>query len=279
MGRWLILICCLLGLPAQAQDTLRLGVFGVVESVAPLTVAGQRIVMPDGQRIISPLGAEKSVQRGDVLAIATQVVQGKLTATRIFEVYAIVGPVSQVRGRIARIMGTAVHIPPNEALNVGDWVAVSGFWSGETVITTNIRRVGAAGFGHLTSTVDEETMRAGGSDLRRLEWPPDGFGGNVWSLSGTAQDNGLVVRLLAKGVFGGDVDLALWQGHASPPVASQTYAIYGTGITGTARDAQMPAAGALISRCARGGRVVRAAPEALETAYLLLGCARYTLAD
>lgn len=78
---------------------------------------------------------------------------------------------------------------------------------------------------------------------------------------------------MSQGVFGGPVDVALWQGYASAPIASQTYMIHGTGIIGTARDAEMPAAGALVQRCVIGGRVLRAAPEGSELAFAALGCA------
>ncbi len=87
------------------------------------------------------------------------------------------------------------------------------------------------------------------------------------------------MRLLSKGVFGRAVELVLWQGHASLPVASQTYTIHGTGIIGTARDAQMPDAGALIVRCVFQGHVVRTAPDGFDAAYEALGCARDTPAE
>jgi hypothetical protein len=62
-------------------------------------------------------------------------------------------------------------------------------------------------------------------------------------------------------------------------VASQTYMIEGTGVVGTARDAQMPQAGALLIRCARDDRIVKAAPAGLEPAFLALGCAKHTPAE
>jgi len=141
------------------------------------------------------------------------------------------------------------------------------------VITTKLRDADAGGFAHVTGVVSEDGLRLGGSDLRAVVSPERGFGLDVWSMSGAPSDGALTVRLMSKGLFGGDVDLAVWQGYASAPIASQTYRIHGTGVVGTAADAQMPKVGALISRCARGGKVVNAAPEGLEAAFEILGCA------
>lgn len=279
MRLFLLLICFLAGLPALAQDTVRLGVFGMVEDLSPLTVAGLRINLPNGTRVISPLGPDVSIAQGDTLAIALKVESGALVATRVLAVYPAVGPIAAVQGRTARLMGSSVHVPPDVALSAGQWVALSGFWSGETVITTNVRIVDGGGFGHLTGVIDRQDQLIGGSAVLGASQPVDGFGSDIWVLSGTPDTSGLRVQLMTKGVFGGAVDLVLWQGYASLPVASQTYMIHGTGIIGTARDAQMPTAGRLIARCAQAGRVVQTAPEGLAAAFDALGCARHTPAE
>lgn len=276
MVRWVIFVLLMIALPARAQDVQRLGIFGVVDSIAPLVVAGHRIHRPDGVPVISPLGPDQDIQLGDTLAIAMHVLDGQLTALRILEIYPIVGPVAEENGSTAVVMGTAVHVPPDAAMKVGAWVAVSGMWSGEKVITTNLRRIDGGGFGQVAGVVVDDGLRIGGSTLRGGQRPSDGFGNDIWLLSGTPDAAGLNMRLMTKGVFGGAVDLALWQGHASGPVASQTYEIYGTGIIGTARDAQMPEAGARITRCAAGARVVDVAPEGAKAAFDLLGCANRT---
>jgi hypothetical protein len=134
-------------------------------------------------------------------------------------------------------------------------------------------------FGHLTGVINDTELRLGGSDLGDAQVPSEGFGGSIWILSGNPKSTGLGVTLSAKGVFGGDVALALWQGHASSPIASQTYMIHGTGVTGTARDALMPEVGKLITRCAREGRIVHSAPDGVEVAYAALGCATHIRAD
>ena len=230
MRRVLCLLWFVLGVAAQAQEPAQLGLFGTVTSVTPLVVAGQRVVVPDGLSVISPLGAGQ-----------------------------VISPDASVRPNL--------------------WYAVSGLWSGETIVTTKLRKVDGAGFAHLTGMVDAESQQIGGSAISGAQPPQDGFGTDIWLLSGTPLLRGLRAQLLSKGVFGGDVDLALWEGYASLPVASQTYVIYGTGISGRAVDAQMPEAGEWIMRCMQNQQTLKAPPDGLYTAYMLLGCARHTRAD
>jgi hypothetical protein len=266
-------------MPACAEDMPRLGIYGLVDSVSPLVVAGKQINLPDGYRVISPLGPSKSIELGDTLAITAEALGGQLHATRILEIYPIVGPVSAVRETVATVMGSAVHIPPDTSIKVGEWIALSGLWSGDTVITTNIRRVEGGGFGHLAGVIDEANLQIGSSDVRDAQWPDDGFVRDIWLLSGTPDETGLSVRLMAQGVFGSPVDMVLWQGYASAPIASQTYAIHGTGVIGTAHDAEMPTAGTLIIRCSQAGRVLHAAPDGMQQSYDALECARRIQAD
>lgn len=279
MRRVLCLLWFVLGVAAQAQEPAQLGLFGTVTSVTPLVVAGQRVVVPDGLSVISPLGAGQVISRGDTLAIRAEVRSGKLVAQRMLAIYPVVGPVHTVQGQIAKIMGTNVYVPPDASVRPNLWYAVSGLWSGETIVTTKLRKVDGAGFAHLTGMVDAESQQIGGSAISGAQPPQDGFGTDIWLLSGTPLLRGLRAQLLSKGVFGGDVDLALWEGYASLPVAYQTYVIYGTGISGRAVDAQMPEAGEWIMRCVQNQQTLKAPPDGLHTAYMLLGCARHTRAD
>lgn len=274
MRQWLLLLWLLSAPAVQAQDAVRLGVFGTVEQMNPLVVAGVSIDVPDTVPVISPLGVGQTLERGDTVAISATLNGGALKAVRLLQIYAVAGPVSSVSADTAVVMGSKVHLPPDTDLGQGRWVAVSGLWSGETVITTKLRVLRDQGFGQLTGVVDPLSLQLGASGLGNVQVPAGGFGEGVWILTGTPRDAGLQVRLMSQGLFGGAVDMALWQGHASAPVASQTYMIHGTGILGTARDAEMPAPGALVERCAVEGRALRTPPEGLEAAFVVLGCAR-----
>ncbi|MEQ6202111.1 hypothetical protein ABMC88_03560 [Sulfitobacter sp. HNIBRBA2951] len=264
---------------ALAQDAVRVGLFGMVEQVAPLVVAGREVAVADGVPVISPLGRGQKLAVGDTVAITAGVMDGTLTAVRILEVYPVVGPVSSVSEGRAVIMGSAVHVPPDVTFKKGRWAALSGFWSGTTVITTNIRRVDGAGFAQLTGAVDPQAFAIGGSTLHGVVPPVDSFGDAPWMISGTAVLDGVQVQLMSKGLFGNGAEVVLWQGHASAPVASQTYMIHGTGVMGTARDAQMPAPGVLVARCAQEGRVLRKAPDGMQAAFDALDCASHIPAD
>jgi len=274
-----VLVWMFWGACAQAQDAPKFGIFGTVETVTPLVVAGVQITVPDGLPVLSPLG-QGVVERGDTLALVAVLSEGGLVAARMLEIYPVVGQVDAREGDTAWIMGTSVHVPPDADMPTGARFAVSGLWSGEMVITSNLRTVDQSGFAHLTGIVMEEASfaegRVGGSVLRGIQRPDDGFGTSPWIFSGIAVEDGLQVQLMTSGVFGGPVDLALWQGYATGPVASQTYMIHGTEITGTARDAQMPLAGVLVTRCVKDGRVVVAPPAGLDAGFAALKCAKHT---
>lgn len=275
----MILLTALFASPLLAKDLPRLGVFGVVQTVLPLVVSGQEIILPPDVPVISPLGLGQTIGTGDTLAIRVKMDQGVLTATRVLLIYPIIGPVSAVQGNTATIMGSPAHVPPDTNMEVGTWVALSGFWSGEKIITTKVRVIKRNGFGHITGVVSNGEVALGGTALRGAQVPLEGFQDHIWMFSGAPEDAGLRVRLIAKGIFGGEIDLALWQGHASLPIASQTYTIHGTGLIGTAADAQMPDAGTLITRCGYEGRFVDAAPSGMEAEFAALGCVGGTLAD
>tara|TARA_R110000850_G_scaffold20404_20_gene60668 strand:- start:2834 stop:3685 length:852 start_codon:yes stop_codon:yes gene_type:complete len=283
MRHLLILLCLGVAGPVLAQDAPRLGIFGLVDATDPLIVAGQTFLVPEGAPVISPLGPDAVLELGDTVAIVATMEDSHLVATRLMQVFPVAGPLSDVTETTASVMGTVVHIPPGVLARPGQWVAVSGLWSGETVITSRLRQIDWDGFGQLAGVVEvsDETVadRIGGTKITGIQAPEGGFGGSFWTLTGSPEGAGLRIRLMSKGVFGGKVDLVLWQGYASLPVASQTYMIHGSGITGTATDPLMPDAGSLVRRCAAQGRVVKSAPEGLDTAFELLGCATYNRAD
>ncbi len=278
MRLWLIFIFALMTGSVHADEPVRLGIFGTVDSIAPLVVAGRRIEAADSTPVISLLGLKQPIEVGDTLAIVVRTGDEVLVAERVLQIYPVVGAVSEVDDDTAKIMGSLVHIPPDQEIKVGQWFAVSGLWSGAKAITSNLHRF-EGGVAQLAGSIDPDSDRLGGSAILTTQRPLDGYEGDVWMLSGTPEGEGLRVRLMSKGVFGRNVDLAVWQGYASLPIASQTYLIHGTQIRGTARDAQMPAAGALIARCVHQGRVVDVAPEGLEAAFDALDCAKHTPAD
>lgn len=278
MRIWLIFIFALVTGSVHADEPVRLGIFGTVDSIAPLIVAGRQIEAVDSIPVISLLGLKQPIEVGDTLAIVVRPDNDVLVAERILQVYPIVGAVSEVKGDTAKMMGSLVHIPPDWEVSVGQWFAVSGLWSGAKAITSNLHRF-EGGIAQLAGSVDAESDTLGGSAILTTQRPLDGYESDFWMLSGLPEGEGLRVRLMSKGVFGREVDLAVWQGYASLPIASQTYLIHGTQITGTARDAQMPVAGSLIARCVHQGRIVDVAPEGLEAAFDALGCATHIQAD
>ncbi|WP_298858576.1 hypothetical protein [uncultured Sulfitobacter sp.] len=278
MRLWAVFILVFLPTAALPEESIRLGIFGTVDRATPLVVAGQEIDVPAGVSVISVLGPGQEITVGDTLAIAAVLLERRLTALRILEVYPVVGPVSAVQGNTATILGSPIHIPPDTEIKVGQTFAISGLWSGEKAITSNLKRIEGR-FAQLTGMVSPDMLKIGGSTLISAEPPVGGYGNDVWILSGQPEMEGLRVRFMSKGIFGKPADLIWWQGYASQPIASQTFMIHGTGITGAARDSQMPTPGALIARCVQDGRIVKTPPKGLDLAFEALGCARHILAD
>lgn len=169
MDRWIIILWCVICAPVQAQDVPRLGIFGLVENVSPLVVAGRQISQPDTVPVISPLGPKQPIMLGDTLAVAASVAGEELRATRIMQVFPAVGPVSAAEGNTAVVMGSEIYIPSGMTAKAGRWVALSGLWSGDKIITSNLRTVDGDGFGHLAGVIEGDGQHVGGSQL---------FGGN-----------------------------------------------------------------------------------------------------
>lgn len=282
LGRLLIRSVAFLGsaLPLHAQDTFNIGIFGAVQSVTPLVVGGQVVDVPEGLPVLSALGVGQQIATGDTLAV-TAVFDGEgLRARRLLEIYPVAGLVETVTEDTAIVLGSEVHLPRHSGVRAGDWIVASGFWSGAKVITQRLRIAQDAELAQLTGAFDPSdaggVLRLGGSLVIDASLPDGGVDDDIWILNGEAHGDGLRVRMMTKGVFAGVMDLELWEGHASAPVASQTYMIHGTAIYGASHEAEMPAPGALIRVCAREGRVVRSAPpqEAgmMRAAMDLLGC-------
>ncbi|MEQ6249280.1 hypothetical protein ABMC89_10360 [Sulfitobacter sp. HNIBRBA3233] len=279
----LLVVLLIGGSGARADETpLAVGIFGVVERTDPLVVAGRAIANPEAVKPLSPLGPDHRIAVGDTLAIRATLENGLLHAQRILAVFAVAGPVEKTGTEEARVMGTRVHIPPSGRVDDGTWAAFSGLWSGGKVITTRLTPLDANGIAMLTGVfadIGEAGLPViGGSTIIGATLPDDDTGADVWLVTGTPAGEGLRVQLMSRGIFGGPVDLEIWEGYASGPVASETWALSGTPVLGYDREAQMPQAGTLLRVCARAARVLRAppmdAPEDLTAAFGALGCAQ-----
>lgn len=107
-------------------------------------------------------GRQEALSVGDTLAIVVRIDDEGLVAERLLEIYPVVGPVGEVAGDTAKIMGSLVHIPLDAKIKVGQWLAVSGLWSGNKAITSSYRRFGG-GIAQLAGVVDQEGEKLGGS--------------------------------------------------------------------------------------------------------------------
>lgn len=223
--------------------------------------------------LISARGPDHVPRVGDPLAIRARLMPRGVIAERLLAAYPIAGPIAACEGNQVRVMGTPVHLHANSALGVGDRGAFSGFWNGTKVIPTRTLRIEGGVLAHVSGALELEAgaPRIGESVARGVQLPQGDIDDDVWTLNGVADVDGLHVQLSARGVFGGPVDLALWEGYASGPVASDTWQLFGTRVHGYDREADMPQAGTRIRACARAGRVLRD-PPADSTAWAALDC-------
>lgn len=280
-----LMVCLSGGVALMAQSVtaeapLRIGIFGIVDQVAPLVVAGTAIAKDADLPVLSALGPEQRMSVGDTVAVRATFENGLLRAERILEVYAVAGPITARDGNAANVLGTPVHVPIGSDPQIGEWVALSGLWSGEKVITTAMHPGEVGGLAQISGVfelqVDMAVERMGRTAVVGTELPQGDFDDAVWTLTGVPEGDALRVYTMARGLFGAPMDMELWEGYASGPVASETWMVHGTGIYGYDREADMPATGTQVRVCAAHGKVLRTPPAdtapALAEAMIKLSC-------
>lgn len=263
---------------AAGETPLRIGIFGIVDQVVPLVVADNPITNDESLPVLSALGPDQRIAIGDTVAVRAVFEKGQLRAERILQVYAVAGPITARDGHEMTVLGTPAHVPSDVDPKVGQWVALSGLWSGDKVITTGVHASEAGGLAQVSGVFRVpdavDTFRIGRTAVAGVEPPQGDFDDAVWTLAGVPDGAGLRVHTMARGVFGGPVDLEIWEGYASGPVASETWMIHGTGIYGYDREADMPEPGTQLRVCSVQGKVLRTAPA---DAPLTLGAAMIAL--
>ena len=181
-------------LPAPAQPRQSeggiggTGIVGILTEFGSLIVAGRRVQMDGLTRYTDGFGdiGASDVVIGDSLTIEANGPVDNLTARRVHVTHPLVGEVTAVgdAGRSLTILGTTVRLArPNRLARVGQRVAVSGLWRGNSVEASGLSpardnrdlvagTVDRAGFGVTVSGV-----RVRGTGSQQLE--DGGFGSIV----------------------------------------------------------------------------------------------------
>lgn len=219
--------------------TIGTGIMGEITGLGSIHVGGARVRVPDGAQVQSLLGARpaEDLTIGETVVVEAAAQDGTLVAYALRSYYPLVAPVEAVSQRTLEVLGVSLDVSEVDVpeLAVGDWVALSGLWRGNTVAVSHIRRVAPQRHvivnGSFTHTPDAGqrvgpfaladgpvTHAATGAHLRvRGQW------------DSVAQH--LVPDRIDSGLFSRDLPTLRIEGYLSQPDPAGTYFIYGSGVT------------------------------------------------
>ncbi|MEX0286076.1 MAG: DUF5666 domain-containing protein [Paracoccaceae bacterium] len=285
----IIAIALLAGLPVLSSDRddaregglTGTGIVGEVTALGSIIVNGQRITFDPDLPVAQPLDSKlaSALSPGEVVAVAVTPSDEDWDAQAITQVYPLIGPVGAIGPNGLTVLGSPVQVAgPLPSLNVGDWVAVSGFWNRGTVTATVITPIApqeqASIQGSYRTPVKGEALRIGGTTLDGVELQ-HANDGDIIRAAGIVQNGGLQVTDVFLGLFDAPVDLVLAEGYFSSVDPTGHYTLVGTGLSSFTEnlDAVMPDSRAQV--CGIGGRMIHGLPDITATdrdRLVRLGC-------
>jgi len=218
------------------------GIVGTVTELGSIYVNGQHVTFDDALPVTSPLGGRlaSSLVPGETVVVEADRQESAWHARSIKAYLPIVGPVASVAPRHIEVMGAVIEIPDNagslaafvgNAVEAGDWVAVSGLWKGDAVAASRIETIAALPMASVVGTyrADPPAVRVGTVRLRGVALeharPLD-----VLTSQGTPTPDGLEVAAVAIGLFSGPVGEVLFEGYLSEPDIEGAYTVQGSGL-------------------------------------------------
>jgi len=120
------------------------GIVGLLTEFGSILINGKRITTDHTTAFSDGFGPirETSLRIGDSLTIEASGPDSALVARRVHITHPVVGAISAVSntGRTIRINGVDIHVPTRlTRASVGERVAVSGLWRGNTVVASSLR--------------------------------------------------------------------------------------------------------------------------------------------
>ncbi|MCP4305609.1 MAG: hypothetical protein GY788_12195 [bacterium] len=233
------------------------GIVGTITELGSIYMNGQHVRFDEGLSVASPLGERpaSSLVPGETVVVEA-LRRGDDWQADVLRAYLpLVGPISRLGERSLTMLGATVVIP-EDALSMtafvgsdlvdGDWVAVSGLWNGDAVVSSRIEKVQPLPLASAVGTYypDVPTDRVGGADrvgavlMHGVEIeharPLD-----VLTVQGAPTDNGIDVETVAIGLFTGPVGEVLFEGYLSQPGIGGAYTVQGSGFLAYVGDPQM----------------------------------------
>lgn len=252
------------------------GIVGEISALGSIIVNDQRITFDPDLAVTSVLAGNTAsdLVPGDVVAVAVEPAEQDWRATEIRQMHALVGPVGMVSTGRLSVLGVDVAWQ-GPAPAVGDWVAISGFWTPTGVTATRIENIAPQASVHLLGSYREDpsgpTSMVGSLQLN-LEPLRHANEGEVIEVIGTLDSGALRVTDVRRGLFDAPVSFVLAEGYLTDVAPSGHYTVAGSGLSAYTDNLQSIMTTDRVRVCGAGG-LLGARPEgALVALMARLGC-------
>lgn len=259
--------------PAHAKDDdkeggiIGTGIVGEITQLGSIYVNNQRIFFDDTMRVagsVYPLQAG-GLQPGHTVAVIVERDKGRWVAQHIRQVLPLVGQVAAADKDSLTVLSTRVVVGDlTVPVEVGDWVAVSGLWKGQTVMASRIEPLkGSDQHARISGTYlpnDTGELFIGGSHVSGIR-PQHLQPGDLLQVFGRPTASGIEATRIETGVFDQSVRLIQVQGYYSVPQPDGLYTVLGSGLVAYSERPEMIDDNAKVIRCGSMGRLRAAADD------------------
>lgn len=266
-----LLIVFWLSAPSNAEDNAKTereggiigtGIVGTITHLGSIHVNGQHILFDDEMKVAGsvPLITAGELKPGHTVAVIATRDNGGWHAQHIRQVLPLVGPATAVQDGLVSVLGTEVTVAGHADIQVGDWVAISGLWEGQTVRASRIEK--------LTNTEHQARLSGtylgldaqaraliGASAINGFE-PQHLSPGDLVRVIGQPTPDGIRAERLETGLFAGAVGVVQVQGYYSAPQPSGLYTVLGSGMVAYSDRPEMIDPNTRVIRCGDGSDLV-----------------------
>lgn len=229
--------------PIHAEDDekeggiIGTGIVGTVTHLGSIHVNGQHIQIDRSQKVADAIGSLNAgdLQPGHTVAVTVRPEGDHWRASKIRQIFPLVGPVETVDETTIKVLGTRVLLDASLLRPAaGDWVAVSGLWQGKDIKASRLdlvpealrqARIGGTYFApDANGKLIIGNTAISGITATHLE------PGDLVRAFGAPSDGGLEAVRLERHLFGDEVRLVQIEGHLSEPDPSGLYTVLGSGM-------------------------------------------------
>lgn len=238
-----LLLSATLGQAETADDDreggiIGTGIVGTITELGSIHVNGQRVVFASNMQVSSVLGplAAGELTAGDTVAIVAHPEEQHWNAQNINRQFAIIGPVVTHNDDRLVVMGTHVETREVEGLreiSVGDWVAVSGLWQGDRIISSKVETIAPRSLAYIKGSYlplgSSPTLLIGDTRITGIS-PEHVRPGDVIQVEGIPSNDGLAATRLWPDTFLTQTEIVSIEGYLSAPTPTGLYTMLGSGL-------------------------------------------------